>query len=424
MLIQFSVKNFKSIKEEATLDLSATKMTELTKHIVSLGNDRILKSAVIYGANASGKSNIIDAFKFMSIYILNSFAYGDESKPNENENQRLKLTVTPFLFSDQSANAPSTFEVFFIDNEDLKTYQYGFELNQSQVFREWMYRKAKTSKDYRTIFEREGGHVKCNVQLLKKFEDNLNMSLEKETLVLSLGAKLKINIFKKVRDWFSNNEIVDYGNPIENLWRNGMLPKHFSDSAEVRSDVVNYFASFDKSIKGFDVKEIKEENGEKRFHIDTKHYIEGGEKIVSIPLNQESGGTLKMFSIYPVIKSVLEHGSILLADELNARLHPLLVRNIALTFMNEKINKNHAQLIFTSHDTWLLSTNLFRRDEIWFVEKNQDGESTLFSLAEFENENGEKIRKDENYEKNYLLGKYGAIPSLKEIKFSKSRDAQ
>lgn len=137
--------------------------------------------------------------------------------------------------------------------------------------------------------------------------------------------------------------------------------------------------------------------------------------MAKIPLGDESAGTLKMFALYPELQQVMACGGVFFVDELNARLHPLLVRNFILTFANPKINVNHAQLVFTTHDTWQLSNQLLRRDEVWFTEKDEQGLSTLYSLADFIDEDGSRIRKDESYEKNYLLGKYGAIPSLKSI---------
>lgn len=122
-----------------------------------------------------------------------------------------------------------------------------------------------------------------------------------------------------------------------------------------------------------------------------------------------------MFALYLSLQEVMETGGVLFVDELNSRLHPLLVRNFLINFLDSSINKNHAQIIFTTHDSWTLSNNLLRRDEIWFTEKDRDGISSLYSLADFVNEDGQKIRKDENYEKNYLLGKYGAIPELKSM---------
>lgn len=143
--------------------------------------------------------------------------------------------------------------------------------------------------------------------------------------------------------------------------------------------------------------------------------------MAEIPLSHESAGTLKMFSLYPKLHDVLENGGVFFVDELNARLHPLLIRNFILTFLNPETNKSHAQLIFTTHDTWQLTNQLLRRDEIWFTDKNKMGLSSLYSLADFVDEDGSHIRKDESYEKNYLLGKYGAIPALKKMNFSKEK---
>lgn len=139
------------------------------------------------------------------------------------------------------------------------------------------------------------------------------------------------------------------------------------------------------------------------------------EEMTEIPLELESAGIFKMFAVYLELQEVLEKGSVFFIDELNAHLHLLFVRNFLLTFLNPEINTNHAQLVFTIHDTWQLSNQLLHRDKIWFVEKDERGVSTLYSLADFIDEDGYHIRKDESYEKNYLLGKYGAIPTLKSI---------
>jgi len=404
MLIQFNFRNYKSFKEEVSLDLSATKISEFPEHIVNIGNEKILRTAVIYGANASGKSNIVSAFKFMTYYVLESFAFGDNIE-----------SEIPFLFDKESRKGSSVFEVFFVDNneESPKTYQYGFELQESKVIKEWMYSKARTARTYRTVFERGGNETFFTSGALKKYEENIKMSLGKETLVISLGAKLRIKLFKKVRDWFYNNAIIDYGDVFETLIRSSTLPQGFQDNPEVQKNVVRYFGSFDGAIKGFEIKEIKKEKGEKVYTVDSYHKMINDNELVAIPLREEASGTLKMLSLYPALESVLKKGSILFIDELNARLHPLLVRNLVLTFLNKEINTNNAQLIFTTHDMWLLSCELFRRDEIWFTEKDKDGVSQLYSLVDFRDEDGDKIRKDENYGKNYVLGKYGAIPKLK-----------
>lgn len=200
-----------------------------------------------------------------------------------------------------------------------------------------------------------------------------------------------------------------------------LLPKGFVEDPEVRADVVKYFAAFDNQIKGFEVTKIPgtENDKEERFTIDALHKKIDSDEMARIPLQAESAGTLKMFALYPELHEVMERGSVFFVDELNARLHPLLVRNFILAFSNPELNVNHAQLVFTTHDTWQLSNQLLRRDEIWFTEKEPTGVSTLYSLADFVDEEGAHIRKDESYEKNYLIGKYGAIPTLDTISFQK-----
>ena len=233
-------------------------------------------------------------------------------------------------------------------------------------------------------------------------------------MIVSLGAKLKIDKLKMIRDWFYNVNFTNFGNPMENAFLSRLIPERFAEDKDVQKKVVDYFASFDPSIIGFNVRTLEdEEDGEKYLKIDAIHRIAGTDKTASIPLEEESDGTLKMFALYPSLQETLEMGGVLCIDELNARLHPLLVRSFLITFLNPEINKNHAQLIFTTHDTWQLANNILRRDEIWFTDKSADGVTTLYSLADFVDEDGVKIRKDESYEKNYLLGKYRAIPSLK-----------
>ena len=210
--------------------------------------------------------------------------------------------------------------------------------------------------------------------------------------------------------------MADFGDPFENLFLSRYTPDGFSDNENVRKKVVDYFSSFDNSIIDFKVEKLKEdEDDNEHLKINTVHRLINSDETVTLPLQEESAGTLKMFALYPSLQEVMETGGVLFVDELNSRLHPLLVRNFLINFLDSSINKNHAQIIFTTHDSWTLSNNLLRRDEIWFTEKDRDGISSLYSLADFVNEDGQKIRKDENYEKNYLLGKYGAIPELKSM---------
>ena len=251
--------------------------------------------------------------------------------------------------------------------------------------------------------------------LHKKSQDNIRAVLGKDSLIVSYGAMFKIVKLRDVLEWFYISNSVNFGDPVENVYLSNVYPIDFDENENVRKNVIEYLSAFDSAIKGFDVKVFEDEEDEERkvLEIDTIHKIIGTNDTSAISLKDESAGTLKMFALYPILQDTLANGSVLFVDELNSRLHPLLLRLIILLFLNEETNPKHAQLVFTAHDTWQLANNLLRRDEIWFTDKNEDGVSNLYSLADFTVEDGSKIRKDENYEKNYLLGKYGAIPHLK-----------
>lgn len=415
MLIQFNFKNYKSFRDETSLDLSATKMKEFESSVVTIGGEKILPVAAVYGANASGKSNVYSAFEFMTAYVKKSFFYGDDDKTFAD------ARPTPFLFDSRARNAESMFEVYFtIPGESAeKTYNYGFCIDETGITEEWLNTKAKSAREFKSVFYRNTEKQELDLRgIAKVSRDNIEVALNRQVLIISLGAKLKVEKCKQIRDWFLLNEFADFGNEMTNLFLSRTLPKGFVEDEKVREDVLKYFSSFDKQITGFKIEELpsKDEQKEKKYAIDAIHRMIDSEDDTKLPLHQESAGTLKMFAMYPALHEVLEKGGVLCIDELNSRLHPLLVRNFILTFLNPEINKNHAQLIFTTHDTWQLSNQLLRRDEIWFTEKDEKGLSNLYSLADFVDEDGSRIRKDENYEKNYLLGKYGAIPSLETIR--------
>lgn len=423
MLIQFNFSNYKSFRNDTSLDLTATKISEHNSRVVSIANDRILRIAAIYGANASGKSNVHDAFRFMTSYVLHSFAFGGDT-PRTKRRQQFSRA---FKFDKNTQNEKSTFEVFFIDQADssLRSYQYGFSLKGTAIIEEWLYYKSKSAREYRPVFYRNIENEQLDFDKIPQIQaENIRAALEPETLIVSLGAKLRMPRLRMIFDWFLNNEVIDFSNDVESLFRSNTLPENFVDDIDVQNKVVEFFNSFDESIAGFEVKKITFENdndddddGGEKYIINAKHRIVNSNDFAVIPLQEESKGTLEMFSLFPFMQDVLNSGSVLFVDELNTKLHPLLVRNVILTFANPEINTKNAQLIFTTHDSWQLANNLLRRDEIWFTEKDLSGVSSLYSLADFVDEEGIKIRKDENYEKNYLLGKYGAIPTLKTIDF-------
>ena len=306
MLIQFRFKNFKSFKDDTILDLSATKITEHSDRVVQAGNEKVLSTAAIFGANASGKSNVIEAFRFMATYVIESFAFGGEG--DEKKSKTKKLKHTPFLFDKESRDSESSFEVYFITSEETgcKSYNYGFTLEQNGVVEEWLNTKSKTARTYKSVFYRNRDELDLS-GLPAKSQEIIRLTLERETLIVSLGAKLKISKLKCIRDWFYNTNFANFGNPLENAFLSSLIPDGFADSKDVQQKVVDYFATFDSSIVGFNVEVIKGDDEDSRHvRIDAMHKVIGSDELASIPLEEESDGTLKMFALYPALQDTLE----------------------------------------------------------------------------------------------------------------------
>ena len=415
MLIQFRFENFRSFRDDTVLDFSATKIREHDYHVVRIGDEKILPVAGIFGANASGKSNVFKAFKFMCTYVENSFGYGGEDGLLRMAEKN--TLYTPFMFDTESRKAESSFEVFFTrdNNEDSCIYNYGFTIGKKRIVEEWLNRRKASSKTQKKIFYRDGEDVNLD-GLDSGSAEMIRRSLNKNALIVSLGAMLKIPEATLVKEWFDSAWIIDFGDPAEMTRRGRQLPADFMDGEDARRKVVEYFSSFDPSIIRLIPTEKHTVDGKTYTTVASVHNCTDNMP-AEIPLEQESAGTLKMLSMYQALETVLSEGGLLVVDELNSQLHPLLVRKVLLMFLNPEKNKKHAQLLFITHDAWQLSNNLLRRDEIWFTEKDENGVSTLYSLADFVDEDGSKIRKDESYEKNYMLGKYGAIPMMREFNF-------
>ncbi|MGN1189609.1 MAG: ATP/GTP-binding protein, partial [Candidatus Ornithospirochaeta sp.] len=285
--------------------------------------------------------------------------------------------------------------------------------DEGGIVEEWLSSKARTARKYKSIFYRDHKEIDLD-GIPNKNRDSLRIGMTDKTLLVSLGARLNVEKCRLVFLFFKSIDTVNFGEPFEILILSNTIPSHIEDDERVKKNVVKYLSAFDDSIVDLRVEVIRNGDGKSHITIDAGHRIIGTDEIRYIPLRLESAGTLKMFALYPFVQDVLENGGILFVDELNARLHPLLVRTFVQLFLNPNTNKHNAQIIFTTHDSWMLNNGMFRRDELWFTEK-KNGCSQLYSLAEFVDEDGKSIRNDENYEKNYLLGKYGGIPSLKSL---------
>lgn len=416
MLLQFYFSNYRSFEGEGILDMRASGSNELSSHVRNNLNERVLPVTAIYGANASGKSSVFEAFQFMALCVLESLSFSDDDKKNP-----YKLKVDSFKFS-KSREKPSEFEINYIDKKGKKElyYNYGFKIDNSGILEEYLTSNTKTgvkrNEDYIYIFKREKNQKLYLDSSIEKFRENLEISLKEKTLLVSLGAKLNIDEFIRVRTWFINTEVINFSNSLYGAFLENILPNNIIESEEVRKNLVSFINSFDDSIIDIEVEKISaiDENDKDNYRVFTIHKSDKGTSTARISMNEESSGTKKMFSLYQTLLDVLRKGGVFFADELDIKLHPLLMRNILLTFTDKEKNPNNAQLIFTTHNTIYMDMDLLRRDEIWFVEKN-NGVSNLYSLDDITNEKGEKVRKDSNYEKHYLLGNYGAIPNLKSL---------
>ena len=416
MLLQFYFSNYRSFEGEGILDMRASGSNELSSHIRNTLNEKVLPVTAIYGANASGKSSVFEAFQFMALCVLESLSFSDDNKKNP-----YKLKVDSFKFS-ESREKPSEFEINYIDKKEKKEkyYNYGFKIDNSGILEEYLASNTKTgvkrNEDYTYIFKRERNQKLYLDSSVEKFRENLEISLKEKTFLVSLVAKLNIDEFIRVRTWFINTEVINFSNSLYGALLENILPNNIIESEEVRKNLVSFINSFDDSIIDIEVEKISaiDENDKDNYRVFTIHKSDKGTSTARISMNEESSGTKKMFSLYQTLLDVLEKGGVFFADELDIKLHPLLMRNILLTFTDKEKNSNNAQLIFTTHNTIYMDMDLLRRDEIWFVEKD-NGVSKLYSLDDITNEKGEKVRKDSNYEKHYLLGNYGAIPNLKNL---------
>lgn len=399
MLCQFTVKNYKSIRDEATLDMQAATISEHEdKIIVDRDKEKFLPVSVIYGPNGGGKSNVLEAlYRLVAKVLRPLYVAGD------NEDHILlqkKMIIEPFAFSKKTKNNPTEFEIFF--RTDLAEYRYVLHVKRDLVVYERLDRVKLDTGRKSALFERGNEIMLKGVFSKLKISDDLS---EKLPLLSYLGITYKKNeIVKDVLHWFEYGvDFLNYGNPVQEL---GMA---VSNSNSVKELMLDMIKEMDLDIVDFRV--VKEEDD--IIDVFTTHLVDGYE--AELNLFDESSGTKKLFGLLPFIADSLLTGSTLVIDELDAKIHPLLLRYIITMFNNMDINKHKAQLIFTSHDLSTMNSEVFRRDEIWFVAKGNEQNSKLYSLVEFKNEKREAVRKDARFDKQYLEGKYGADPYLRKI---------
>lgn len=392
MLLEFSVGNFLSFKDKKTLSLEASSIKENLDNVIKHGGYSILRSGVIYGANSSGKSNFIKAMSTMSTLVTNS---GKNNSTDE-------IPVVPFLLSTETERRPSHFEVLFIIDDNL--FRYGFEVDKKAVHLEWLFQTKPEGRE-QELFIRNGEAIEVSSQfpeargIEEKTRDN--------ALFLSVVDQFNGKISKKIIEWFSS-QVNFSGLQHERV-------KHISslllEHEKLNSWIKQFLIPLDLGFKdfGFDEKEKRVVTYHNKFNelgeiIDKRYQFD--------LLTQESAGTNKLYDMAGRLCLGLILGGVTVIDELDAKLHPLLTMAIVKLFNSPKHNLNNAQLIFATHDTNLLSHGCFRRDQIYFTEKTKVESTDLYSLVEYREPDGSKVRNDRSFEKDYIAGRYRAIPFM------------
>ena len=400
MLCQFTVKNYKSIRDEMTFDMQAAAISEHENNIIrDKDGELFLPISAIYGPNGGGKSNVLEAMHTLASKVLRPlYATGDKE---ERIFLQKRLLIEPFAFSKEMKSQPIEFEIFF--RTEIAEYRYKLHIMKDVVNYESLDRVKLDTGRRSALFERDTEEISLKGVFSKlKASEDLSATLP---LLSYLGITYKKNeVVKDVLDWFEYGiDFLNYGNSIEEL------RMAVSNSEDVKQLMLDMIQEMDLDIVDFRV--VEDEND--RIDVYTKHLVDGYE--TELNLLEESSGTRKLFSLMPFIAGCLLTGTVLVIDELDAKIHPVLLRHIIMMFNDMSINKKKAQLIFTSHDLSTMNNEVFRRDEIWFVAKGNAQNSKLYSLVEFKNEKGESVRKDAKFDKQYLEGKYGADPYLKRI---------
>ena len=409
MLLQFNVSNALSFKQEAILDLVAGNDISHRELLIAAGKQHVVPTVAIYGANAAGKSNLFKAMTAAIMFVRNS----------EKMQINTPTGIIPFVMDEEGRSGKTRFDFIFIQ-EGIK-YEYGFVADASKVYEEYLYeyKSAKPSM----IFERENTNEYRYTVTLKKELKPFEKRTTENKLFLATATAWNCKITEKPFRWF--DEMIDTynGDSVQATMADALDSE---DQEEIRSFARKYLRAADFNITDyvFTVKAGMPEDlvlppglsfdesllaNLKRWELTMIHTLERDGKIntVTLPYQLESDGTQMYFAYCPAIYRALKKGKTVVVDDIDNKLHPLLVRNLVSLFHDHNTNPNGAQLIFNTHDVDLLDLDFLRRDQIYFVEKdNKTGESELYALSDF------SPRKTDKIQKGYMLGRYGAIPNI------------
>lgn len=425
MLVQFNFDNYRSIKD--SVSFSMVSGTNNNFHTTTCRNISILPSSVIYGANASGKTNVLRAFDFMKNMVLNSKKVFQSTD---------SLDHNPFLLSTETAEASSSFEIIFIKN-NIK-YRYGFEADSEKIYSEWLFADEK-GKEAKLFFRDIEDEFYINPN---KFKEGHNLKALPNSLFIWKCDQENGKISSSILEWFSNLNFIDDMRSSDYI---GYTLNQMNNN-DFQKEILNMVKWADLGIQDIDVNENKVPYDKLKnanifaFSKSEKHLLQNSYALKKVEANflhskynenqesigtqsfdlikDESQGTKKYFCLSAPFIDSIKNGKVLIIDELDASLHPMLTKELLNLFNDPKINTKNAQLIFSTHDTSLLDQKIFHKSQIWFSKKDQFNATHLTSLVEFKN-----IRPSTNIKKHYLQGKFGAIPFIDNFKFKKKGPA-
>jgi AAA15 family ATPase/GTPase len=420
MLIEFQVQNFRSFRERQIFSMVASSLTEHVKENTFdpnlKGFDRLLRSAAVYGPNAAGKTNLLRALQFMKSMVLTSATTATSAYP-----------YSPFKFSRKTRQAPSLFQITFA--QDSTRYEYSFTMGPERIEKERLieYAPSRVRAKGREMFVRTWESEKNDYtwkfsSFLKGQREVWSKSTRRDSLFLSTAIQLNSEQLRPVFDWFQKRLVVVVGN----VSLNQTLTLSLLNEPDGKQRLLPFLQEADLGIS--DIAVAREQLPAKGFmlgagttpfieqpdasqaptivKVTLSHFSEDARETVGLDFDEESHGTQTLFKTAGAWLNVIKNGEVLLFDEIDTSLHSLLVRFLIARFHSSKTNPNNAQLIVTTHNTSLLDRELFRRDQLWFVEKDQVGASKLYPLTDF------KPRNDESLERWYMRGRYGALPIL------------
>lgn len=409
MLLQFKFSNFRCFAEEVAFDMVAAPIKEHKYSLIDCNGVNVLPVAAVYGANASGKTSFFMAIERMrSVIVQRSLASEALSTSS------VRWFSNPFMFDRKSESSATSYEASVLIDE--YQYRYGFTCTRESILEEHLYKKkfSKNPTTEKMIFQCSGGSV--NIGLVnKKLKDELiycsSMKRDRILLLTDIGLRGKETELCSVFDWFSEMNVVLFSCNdalVSNSWCERMIGDYISKYKN--SDLINKLISFiheiDPSIETIKTVDATDSDGKIVKIARTVHVV--NQTKYDVPFELESDGTNKLFHISLLILCVLEIGGTIFIDELDSKIHPLILRRIIQLFKDKESNSHGAQLIFSAHNIICLDSSDLRRDEIWFVEKTNH-RSTMYSLIDFDDGDG-SVRSDLSFGKHYLSGRFGAVP--------------